>query len=184
MNKLETVLEIVKGQHLNAIVEDDRYIVWENSLGKTISINAKNIDIDNGKIAWFQSDEDDSVELFRVFEDNTFFDFVPKTQHPGYGCDIYLVEWIGDSLIVIYHEKHNVVIASVKDKNIATFEFYGDELIRRNDLLYFKEYGQKDDVRILKIPEILELESISREEAVKRDLLPTTLGFENVLSNK
>ncbi|WP_447635123.1 putative collagen-binding domain-containing protein [Flavobacterium microcysteis] len=184
MNKLETVLEIVNGQHLNATVEDDRYIVWKNSLGKTVSINVRNIDIYNGKIAWFQSNEDDSVELFRVFENNTFFDFVPKTQHPGHGCDIYLVEWFDDSLIVIYHEKHNVVMSSIKDKNITTFEFYGDELIRRNDLLYFKEYNQKDAVRVLKIPEIIELESISREEAVKKDLLPETLGFYTVLCNK
>lgn len=184
MNKLEAVLEIVNGQHLNATVEDDRYIVWKNSFGKTISVDAKNIDIHNGKIAWFQSDEDDSMELFRVFENNTFFDFEPKTQHPGHGCDIYLIEWFEDSLIVIYHEKHNVVISSVKDKNITTFEFYGDQLSRRDNVLYFKEYDQKDTVGILKIPEISELESISLEEAVKNNTLPKTLGFDNVLSNK
>lgn len=156
----------------------------EKFFWKDNSINAKNIAIHDEKVARFQSSEDDSIELFRVFENNTFFDFEPKTQHPGYGCDIYLVEWFGDSLIVIYHEKYNVVIASVKDKNVITFEFYGDELIRRNDLLYFKEYGQKDDVRILKIPEILELESISKEEAIKNVILSKTLGFDNVLSNK
>ncbi len=36
MNKLETVLEMVKGQNLSATVEDDGYIVWKNSFGKTI----------------------------------------------------------------------------------------------------------------------------------------------------
>jgi len=184
MDKLKAVLEILNNQGLNATIENDRYIVWTNSFNVKNSIYIENISIHKEKIAWFQSDKNDSMELFRIFENNIFFDFEPKTSHPGYGCDIYLVEWIDDYLIVIYHEKHNVVISSVKDKNIKTLEFHGDQLIRRGDILYFKEYGLTDSVRVLKIPEIIEMEKISKEKAIENNTVPETLGYGNILSNK
>ncbi|GAA5095151.1 hypothetical protein GCM10023210_27530 [Chryseobacterium ginsengisoli] len=181
MDKLNTVAEILNSKHLNAIIEDERNIIWKDSSGLKNSINVDNIDIADGKTAWFQLNVNNGDELFIIFENNTFFEFPPKTMHPRYGCDIYLLECYKDYLILIYHKKHNVVITSVKDKEIITFEFYGDELIRRGELLYFKDYGLKDSVRRLKIPEIKELESITMKEAIENNTIPETLGYLNDL---
>ncbi|WP_312079322.1 hypothetical protein [Chryseobacterium sp.] len=184
MNTLQTVTDLLKHKNITASTEHEMSVVWKDSAGIKNSVSADNIAVIEGKTAWFQSDENDSNERFVIFENERFFEFPPKTEHYGYGCDIYLVEWFRDHLILIYHEKHNVVISSVKDQNITTLEFHGDELVRRGDLLYFRDYGLKDSVRRLKIPEMTELESISVKEATDQDAVPETLGYLNDVKSK
>ena len=76
------------------------------------------------------------------------------------------------------------MISSVKDKKITTFDFHGDELVRRGNILYFRHYGLSDSVRRLKIPEMKELESITLKEAIAIDAVPKILGYPNILKIK
>lgn len=184
MDKLRTVAEILNNHHFNAAIKDERCIVWKDSSGMKHSIDAENIDIDGGKAAWFQLNLNNSAEFFVIFENDTFFQFPPKTMHPGYDCDVYLVEWNDDFLIIIYHEKHNVVISSIKDKKINTFEFHGEAMVRRENILYFQHYGLNDSVRRIRIPEMKELESITLKEAIEIDVVPKTLVYFNNLKSK
>jgi hypothetical protein len=184
MDKLDTVLLILKSQGVDANIENEHQIVWTDLESRKNSIVVDNIDISGENVAWFQSDDDNSIAFFRILENRDFFDIKPLTKHPDYGCDVHLIEWYMGHLLLIYHEKHNVVITAVKDKKIKEVQFHGDQLIRRGNKLYYKPYGPNQNVKILQIPELIALGEISIEEAEQNNVVPETLGYLNFLKQE
>jgi hypothetical protein len=67
----------------------------------------------------------------------------------------------------------------MRDKNIKTFNFHGDKMERKDDILLFETYQtvESDNIQRIKIPELIEIDPISRELANKEDLLPKTLDI-------
>jgi hypothetical protein len=83
------------------------------------------------------------------------------------------MEWFNQHLVFIYQEKHDTYICSVKDGEIKTFKFYGDELARQGEIILF--YDREADgecIGRIRLPDLLEMEPWTKAEAEKLGLLP------------
>jgi hypothetical protein len=184
MEKLQLVLERLRLENYNAVIETEiihekewHQITWKDESGDECHIYQDDIAIEEGKIAWFQSSKRDK-HLVKVYENNVSYSWVPETYNPIFGCFCLLLEWYKDHLIFIYQEKHCIYICSIKDNNVNHFHFHGEDIERKGDLISYENYmgGLADKVRLIQIPELIELEPISKEEAEKKRLIPTGLN--------
>ena len=82
-------------------------------------------------------------------------------------------EWIGDTAVLIYREKHWTFAYRFGDVWPPKFlKIEDDWLIRDNQLAYI---GYKEDsVRRLSFPALDPLDQLPKEEAVKLNLMPET----------
>jgi hypothetical protein len=150
----------------------------------TSNTNYHEIALDNitkidGKLAWLQSSINDQ-HLLRVFENNACFNWIPITYNQSWNCDCHLLQWLGDQLIFIYREKHDIYICAIKEQNVRFFNFHGEALERKNDIIFFSEYGNSQnyvEVRRIKIPELEELEPVSMDSLEKEDLVPKSVDY-------
>ncbi|HTL82302.1 MAG TPA: hypothetical protein VL651_11380 [Bacteroidia bacterium] len=184
MENLLSVIEILKHQQPDPKIVTQRFsdleykeIVWSDSSNDEFHIAESDIAVDKGKIAWFQySDQADF--LLNIYENGNLFSWIPITYNPIFGCMCYLLEWYKDHLLFIYREKHDIYICSVKDQNVKHFNFHGEEIERKGDLISYETYQNKlaDKVRLIRIPELIESDSIAKTEAEKLGLLPKGLN--------
>lgn len=182
MDIIKIVLDKLSSEGINATYEKYR-IVWHDEFNHELYIYENNIDYSNGKLAWLQSRNEEDF-LLRVFESGESFDWVPVTYNYSGPCDCHLLEFYDDYLIFIYHEKHNVYICIIEDRSVGYFNFHGEEIKRKNDMFFFREYGSLNDpIRRIKVPDLLELEPITRKEAEKDYCVPSTIGYLNFLKS-
>lgn len=127
---------------------------------------------DNG-IAWYQWSDRDQF-LLVVCEENQYFEWEPITYNPIFGCICILLEWYKDHLLFAYQEKHSIYVCSYQNGVVKTFEIQGAEVARKDELLsYFKfQNRSSEEVHILQLPNLQALDSISKEEAVAKNILP------------
>jgi hypothetical protein len=159
MNKLESVLQKLKQQNFNPgirseIVNGNNYneIIWTASSNEKCFISEDHIAIEENKIAWFQSSNQDR-HLLTIYDGDTFFTWTPKTYNPIFGCYCILIEWFKDHLIFIYQEKHEIYICSVKDGKVNYFNFKGEEIERKGEVISYETYSSKSEkVKLIKIP--------------------------------
>lgn len=184
MDKIRIVLEKLQKENYNPVVESEiindtkwSQIIWMDDSGDECRIHQDDISIEGDKIAWFQSSKRDNY-LITVYENDFSYSWTPKTYNPFFGCFCLLLEWYQDHLIFIYQEKHGIYICSIKDRGINDFYFHGEEIERKNNLVSYNTYmnNPADTVRLIQIPELIELEPISKTEAEKNGLLPLGLN--------
>jgi hypothetical protein len=193
MDKIKQVITILESANFIPIVKTESFndiswnqIVWTDKNGDECSIFEDNIATDNFRVAWFQSSQRDN-HILRVYENSNEFTWTPITYNPVFGCNCILLEWYKNHLIFIYQEKHDIYICSIKDFVVKHFNFHGEEIERKNDIISYDTYMNKlnDKVRLIKIPELEELEAIDKVEAEKEGLLPMGLNrVGNFLANK
>jgi len=179
MDTIKAVLDKLKSEGVNATYEEKLRIVWKDQFNREQYIYKTDIDYLDDKLSWFQS-SNNSEFLLRVFESGGVFNWIPITYNYSEPCDCHLLEFYDDYLIFIYHEKHDVYICIIKNHDVTHFKFHGDEIKRKNDTFFFREYRSKEDsndVRRLRIPELFELETITEEEAKKENAVPETIGY-------
>jgi hypothetical protein len=172
MNSVEKVLELLRAESIQPIV-DQYAISWMDDKVEHY-IQLKNIDCQDAHIAWFQSSEKDQ-HLLRVFVDESNFDWQPITFNPYFGCDCYLLEWIIDTLVFIYKEKHDTYICTIRDKEVDTINFHGNQLSRVDNIILFTVYGNEEEVKRIQLPNLTELSTLTRTEADALGLLPTMI---------
>jgi hypothetical protein len=94
--------------------------------------------------------------------------------NPFFGCDVRYFEWIGETVVLIYREKHCTYACSfggdVWPPKFLKIE--DDWLIHETQLTYL---GYKESsVRRLSFPALDPLDPLPNEEAAKLNLLPET----------
>jgi len=77
----------------------------------------------------------------------------------------------------IYKEKHDIYICSIKDGNVKYFNFNGEEIERKGDLISYETYTNRSDkVKLIKIPDLIELNPIDKAEAARLGIIPEALN--------
>lgn len=179
---IDVVVDVLKSENIDATVKHYS-IHYETNDKDDHEIDLDNVSLDENRLAWFQTSYNDK-HLLRVFENKINFNWEPITHNPVFGCDCFLIEWKNDYLIFIYKEKHYTYICLIKNQEVKTFHFHGEQLEKENDIIYFSEYGTETEyVRRIKIPELLELEPILLEEAKAKNLDPKH-GWDTDFKNK
>src|SRR5688572_8535837 len=99
MDKLNIVLEQLQKENYNAIIkteiigeEEWSEIMWTDESGGECYIYQDNVSIENDKIAWFQSINQDR-HLLKIYGNGFSFDWIPQTHNPIFGCYCLLLEW-------------------------------------------------------------------------------------------
>jgi hypothetical protein len=152
-------------------------INWNDELNGECFIYQDNIAIENNRLAWFQSSNRDN-HLLKIYYHDYSFSWVPETYNPFFGCTCLLLEWYKDHLLFIYQEKHEIYICSIFEKHVNYFHFHGEEIERNGDLISYETYMNKtpEAIKLIQIPELIQLKPITREEAEKLNLVPTGLN--------
>jgi hypothetical protein len=94
-----------------------------------------------------------------------------ESYNPFFGCDIRFFEWIGDTVVLIYREKHWTFACRFGDLWPPKFVKIEDDWILHNDQLAYLGY-KEESVRRLSFPNLEELESLSKDAAASQGLLP------------
>ena len=193
MEKFEQVIAVLKRKNQDLVFEIEHFsdgspntLLWTDENKDDCFIYRTNIAIHENKMAWFQSSKNDH-HLLRVFENGTEFSWEPLTHNPVFGCYCLLIEWYRGELIFIYQEKHEVYICAIKNGSVRHFKFHGEDIERKGNLIAYDTYTGKipGKVRLVQIPELIELEPIDRSEAEKIGLIPTGLNrFDDFLALK
>ena len=178
LNEIKNILKDT--ENIDAKIDGD-YLIWMDSYNQEQSIWINNIDKQGEKISWFKESDNDTHLLY-IYENNKLFKWNPIRN--DFTCDCHLVEWYKGFLIFVYHENHCVYICSIKDEKIRTFNFHGEEIRRKGDMFYFFNYGVPNVIRILQVPELIELQSIAIDDETPDDIKPKAIGYINYLKNK
>ncbi|WP_295796220.1 hypothetical protein [Mucilaginibacter sp.] len=182
MDVTKIVIDRLKHEGINATCNESM-IVWYDDFNDECHISEVDIDYSNGKLAWFQSNYWDK-HLLRLFYNNgEYFSWEPITND---SCDCHLIEWYNDYLVFVYQEKHDNYICVVKDKVVTCFNFHGVEITRKKDVFYYREYRLQNlnILKRIKLPELIQLESITVEEAAKDGIVIANIDYPNDLRHK
>lgn len=185
MDLVSIVLNQLKYEGIKAIYEDNQ-IKWQDHFNDQVYIFEHDIDYEDGKLAWFQSSHR-SRELFKVWylSKGEYLTWVPRSED-DYGCNCELIEWYNDYLVIIYLTRNDIYISVVKDKHISYFNFHGDQIDRKDDVIYFREYSfQKEPLlQRLKLPQLTLLEPIMENEAAKEGVIIDSFSYSNLSYRK
>jgi len=99
MDKLELVLQKIEQQNFKPRIKSKivngscwREIEWTKDSNEVCFIYETNVAIEENKIAWFQSSDQDN-HLLTVYDNDVLFSWIPKTYNPVFGCNCMLIEW-------------------------------------------------------------------------------------------
>jgi len=94
-----------------------------------------------------------------------------ESYNPFFGCDVRFFEWIGDTVVLIYREKHWTLAYRFGDVwPPKFFKIEDDWMIHDNQLAYI---GYKEaSVRRLSFPALDPLDPLPKAEAAKLNLVP------------
>jgi len=182
-NKVAIELVIDKLKSENIVAKYDSLSITYEENGEKYSIGVENIDFHGNNLAWFQTSSNDK-NLLRIFEDGRNFNWQVKDYNFAVFHDFYLLEWVENHLIFIYQGDNRIILCAIKNEEIKRIEFYGDQMFRKESALFLQGFGQFDSVRRITLPELIELEKITIDEAEKENVVPKTLGYEYLLKFK
>jgi len=94
-----------------------------------------------------------------------------ESYNPYFGCDVRLFEWISESFILIYREKHKTYACRFGDLWPPLFVAIEDRWLLQDSVLLYIRY-KENKVRRRTIPELTEIESITADEADQQGILP------------
>jgi hypothetical protein len=175
MHIRDMIKEKLRSENIDAFFEEKWRIAWRDSHNEEHYISDSHVAYSENRLAWFQSDLH-SQHLLRVFENKGSFKWEPITYNPVSGCDCLLIKWYSGHLIFIYKEKHDTYICSVKNDEVKTFNFHGDQIIKRGNLALFKSYGPDTGlIQRFDLSTFSSLEPISSEQAKLEDIYPNSV---------
>ncbi|MFT5107025.1 MAG: hypothetical protein ACI9UA_002653 [Pseudoalteromonas tetraodonis] len=86
---------------------------------------------------------------------------------------MWIFEWVGDSVVLMYRDKHWTFAYRVGDVWSLKFVKIEDDWLIHDEQLAYIGY-KEDSVRRVSFPTLDSLNSISLEEATKLNLMPNT----------
>jgi hypothetical protein len=94
--------------------------------------------------------------------------------NPYFGCNVRLLEWFGNTVIMIYHEKHRTYVCRLGLTFGAVYKEIGDYWVMKDGVLASRRGKNEAVVRRVSIPELSELPDVSQEEAEMAGIFPAT----------
>jgi hypothetical protein len=84
------------------------------------------------------------------------------------------LEWFGDTVIMIYHEKHRTYVCRLGLIFAAVCKEIGDYWVMKDGVLASRRDKNEPVVRRVSVPELSELPDVSQEEAEMAGIFPAT----------
>jgi uncharacterized protein (TIGR02996 family) len=94
-----------------------------------------------------------------------------ESYNPFFGCRVRFLEWYGHTALLIYREKHRTYVCRFGLGSTAVFKDIEDHWVLDGRHLGYWGYMDKE-VRRVAIPSLLELSTLSADEAAEWNLLP------------
>lgn len=76
--------------------------------------------VDGGRVAWVEQRWRDAgypdIEEYTLFMragDGRERAWIVETYNPWFGCEVYLLRWYGEEVVVVYREKHRTIVCTV-----------------------------------------------------------------------
>jgi hypothetical protein len=109
------------------------------------------------------------IHLFEKHGPNRSADI--ESYNPFFGCDIRFFEWVGDTAVLIYREKHWTFVCRFGAQWPPIFvKIEDDWVLHGNQLAYLAYKGEF--VQRLSFPDLAKLEPLSKDTAKTYNLLP------------
>ncbi|WP_417397098.1 hypothetical protein [Gimesia chilikensis] len=94
-----------------------------------------------------------------------------ESYNPFFGCDVGFFEWIGETAVLIYAEKHDTYVCAFGSEWPPRFIEIENRWVINEGVLGYLGYKQKQLQR-LTLPELSQLAPVSLDEAKEAGLLP------------
>lgn len=94
-----------------------------------------------------------------------------KSYNPYFGCDVGLMEWMDDTVILIYREKHDTYICKLAPKEAPVFKEIADDWVINHRVIGYWSWADSAVSR-LSLPDLTPLAPITEEEARAQGILP------------
>lgn len=174
MDPISLVAEKLKSENTDFSPGDWQITISPGSSDE-YTIHHADIAYADNRLAWFQTDND-YRHLLRVFENGESFDWEPITYNPVFGCDCLLLKWYPGHLIFIYIEKHEIYICCVKNKEVKTSSFHGDQISKRGDTIYYKNFGPDNGfIERFDLAGFTRMEPITSSQATLEKIYPVSI---------
>lgn len=146
---------------------------WIDSSGDECYIYGEDIAVSGGRVAWFQSSKDDK-HLLRIISTDSFFQWEPITHNPAFGCDCLTLAWYEEAVLFMYREKHYIYICIIQNQEVRYIHFHGEKWLHSGKIVSYQSYENSESgvVRLIELPSLTEMASISIEEAKRRHIMP------------
>jgi len=95
-----------------------------------------------------------------------------ETYNPFFGCDVRLLEWFDERVVIIYREKHHTYVCRLGFDQAVERRRIEDDWIRAGDVVGYRAL-KESTVRRVHLPDVSELSPLSEEDARMLQLLPT-----------
>ena len=123
------------------------------------------------KKRWWSSMADISIKIHLRNSDDSERAVDIKSYNPFFGCDIGFFQWVDDTALLIYAEKHNTYICAIGARWPPQFVEIEDRWIINDGTLGYIGYKQ-ESVKRLSIPDLTPLDSLTTADAEAMGLLP------------
>jgi len=94
-----------------------------------------------------------------------------ESYNPYFGCDVRLLEWFGDTVLIIYREKHDTYICRFGINFPAEYYIIEDDWVLKDSQLAYWGYGD-EVVSRRAVPSLEELPPLSEAQAADQELVP------------
>jgi hypothetical protein len=95
--------------------------------------------------------------------------------NPFFGCNVRFLEWFGETVIMIYREKHRTYVGRLGLAFAAVCKEIDDYWVLKDGVLASRSKNETL-VHRLSIPELSELPDVSQQEAEMAGLFPATVS--------
>jgi hypothetical protein len=94
-----------------------------------------------------------------------------ESYNPYFGCDVRFLEWMDNSALLIYREKHRTYVAVSDSTAVPRYVQIADAWVIKDGVLGYWNY-RATEVQRLKVPSLEPLDAISEVTAIASGLCP------------
>ena len=97
--------------------------------------------------------------------------------NPYFGCNVRFMEWFGETVLMIYREKHRTYVCRIGLDFPCVYKEIGDYWVMNGSVLASRRDKDEAMVRRLSIPELSELPELSQDDAHHAGIFPATASL-------
>jgi hypothetical protein len=97
--------------------------------------------------------------------------------NPYFGCNVRFMEWFGETVLMIYREKHRTYVCRIGLNFSPVHKEIGDYWVMNGSVLASRRDKNDATVRRLSIPELSELPDLSQDDAQIAGIFPANASL-------
>ncbi len=155
-------------------------VVWQEA-EKTIRVSDYNIawSPEKGILAWMEDDNYIYYCLKMSDGRQEIYSWIPESHNLFFGVFVQLITWIGEYLLLVYKEKHETYICSIKDGAVKFQHYHGDDIAILQNRICYRSYREPDHVFQVSIPDLAPLPVTTREALSEQGIVLHHTEFTN-----